>query len=100
MCSAIVPWRDTITATVRWREDVLDGVRSLFIKGADDAEGVAVLAIARKLLAGDRVGSVPASAGQPPIVHDFRHQAAALKLRIDKIEDLTATLDLYRKIAH
>ena len=48
------------------REDLLDGVRSVFIKGADDAEGVPVLALARKLLAGDRVGNVPAEAGQPP----------------------------------
>src|SRR5262249_46094778 len=31
------------------REDVLDGVRSVFIKGSDDIEGVAVLALARKL---------------------------------------------------
>ncbi|MCI0359234.1 MAG: DUF5682 family protein [Planctomycetaceae bacterium] len=82
------------------REDVLDGVRSVFIKGADDAEGVAVLAIARKLLAGDRVGNVPASAGQPPIVHDFRNTAAQLRLKLDKLDDTEAVLDLYRKSAH
>ena len=86
--------------TIPSREDVLDGVRSLYIKGADDAEGVAVLAIARKLLAGDRIGNVPPDAGQPPIVHDFRNQAAALKLKIDKLEETTATLDIYRKVAH
>jgi hypothetical protein len=82
------------------REDLLDGVRSVFIKGADDAEGVAVLAIARKLFAGDRVGNVPASAGQPPIVHDFRHTAARLKLKLDKLDDTEAALDLYRKTGH
>src|SRR5262249_30340695 len=65
------------------REDVLDGVRSVFIKGADDAEGVPVLAIARKLLAGDRVGNVPAEAGLPPIVHDFRNSATQLRLKLD-----------------
>ena len=53
------------------REDLLDGIRSVFIKGADDAEGVPVLALARKRLAGDRVGNVPAEAGQPPIVARF-----------------------------
>ena len=62
-------------------ETLLDGVRSVFIKGSDDAEGAPVLAIARKLLAGDRVGNVPAEAGQPPIVHDFR--ATATRLRLD-----------------
>jgi hypothetical protein len=82
------------------REDLLDGVRSLFIKGSDDAEGVAVLAIARKLLAGDRIGNVPASAGQPPIVHDFRNRATSFKIKIDKLDETTATLDLYRKVTH
>ena len=45
------------------REDLLDGVRSVFIKGSDDIEGVPILALARKLLAGDRVGDVPPEAG-------------------------------------
>jgi hypothetical protein len=82
------------------REDLLDAVRSVFIKGAADAEGVAVLAIARKLLAGERVGNVPASAGQPPIVHDFRHTAARLRLHLDKLDDTESALDLYRKVNH
>jgi hypothetical protein len=82
------------------REDVLDGVRSVFVKGADDAEGLRVLAVARKLLAGDRVGSVPAEAGQPPIVQDFRNAAARLKLKLDKLDDTETALDLYRKTSH
>jgi hypothetical protein len=82
------------------REDLLDAVRSVFIKGADDAEGVPVLAIARRLLAGDRVGNVPAAAGPPPIVHDFRHTATRLKLKLDRLEDTETTLDLYRKSTH
>lgn len=82
------------------REDLRDAARSLYIKGADDAEGVAVLAIARKLLAGARVGDVPPDAGQPPIVHDFRRQAAQLKLKLDKPDAVTVTLDLYRRTAH
>jgi len=82
------------------REDLLDSVRSVFIKGTDDAEGVAVLAVARKLLAGSRVGNVPASAGQPPIVHDFRRTATQLKLKLDKLDDTEVALDLYRKKPH
>jgi hypothetical protein len=82
------------------REDVLDGVRSVFIKGSDDAEGVPVLAIARKLLAGDRVGNVPAEAGQPPIVHDFRNTATLLKLKLDRLDKSEVTLDLYRRATH
>jgi hypothetical protein len=82
------------------REDVLDGVRSVFIKGTDDAEGVPVLAIARKLLAGDRVGNVPAEAGQPPIVHDFRNTATLLRLKLDRLDKSEVTLDLYRRTTH
>lgn len=79
------------------REDLLDGVRSVFIKGAEDIEGVQVLALARKLLAGDRVGDVPPDAGQPPIVDDFRRNAAELKIDVDKVQARELALDLYRK---
>ncbi len=79
------------------REDLLDGIRSVFIKGAEDVEGVAVLALARKLLAGDRKGDVPPEVGQPPIVDDFRRTAAALKLDLDKVQAREIALDLYRK---
>ncbi len=82
------------------REDVLDGIRSTFIKGADDAEGLPVLALARKRLAGDRVGNVPAEAGQPPIVHDFRNTAQRLKLKLDTLDETESVLDLYRRTNH
>jgi len=82
------------------REDLLDGVRSTYVKGAADAEGIPVLAIARKLMAGSRVGNVPAAAGQPPIVHDFRYTATRLKLKLDKLDESESVLDLYRKRPH
>jgi hypothetical protein len=82
------------------REDLLDGVRSVFVKGAADAEGVPVLAIARKALAGNRIGQTPPEAGLPPIVHDFRRTAALLRIRLDRPEASTLTLDLYREEKH
>lgn len=82
------------------REDLLDGIRSTFIKGADESEGLPVLALARKRLAGDRTGNVPAEAGQPPIVLDFRTSAQRLKLKLDTLMDTEAVLDLYRKSIH
>ena len=82
------------------REDVMDAVRSLFVKGAIDAEGVPVLAIARKALAGSRIGEVPPEAGLPPIVRDFRDTAAQLRLRLDRPDAATVTLDLYRSDRH
>ena len=63
------------------REDLLDGIRSVYIKGSDDVEGLPILALARKLLAGDRVGNVPPEAGVPPLVEDFRRTAVAAQGR-------------------
>jgi hypothetical protein len=80
------------------REDVLDGVRSVFIKGSEDVEGVLVLSLARQLLAGDRVGDVPPEAGLPPIVHDFRSTAARLRLDLDRAAGREIKLDLYRQV--
>ena len=82
------------------REDLLDGIRSCFIKGAVDVEGVLVLTHARSILAGVRVGVVPKSAGLPPIVWDFRETATRFRLKLDGLENGTATLDLYRKPQH
>lgn len=82
------------------REDLLDGIRSVFIKGSEDVEGVVIMTHARNLLAGERVGEVPAEAGQPPIVHDFRDTAARLRLNLEMGGAREAVLDLYRKANH
>jgi hypothetical protein len=82
------------------REDLLDGLRSLFIKGSDEVEGVAVLAVARKHLAGDRVGEVPAGAGRPPLVLDFERTAEALRVPLEAKAKSETALDLFRKAAH
>lgn len=82
------------------REDLLDGVRSAFIKGAEDVEGVPVLTVARNVLAGARVGAVPKAAGWPPIVWDFRETAARFRLKLDGLESITTSLDLYRSTHH
>jgi hypothetical protein len=82
------------------REDLLDGVRSVFIKGSVDVEGVAVLAAARQYLAGDRVGTVPAGAGRPPLVENFEACATLHRLALREASAREATLDLYRSVAH
>jgi hypothetical protein len=82
------------------REDLLDGVRSLFVKGSLDVEGVAVMAAARQYLAGDQVGSVPAGAGRPPLVEDFESCAARHRLALPEAAVREATLDLYRSAGH
>lgn len=82
------------------REDLLDGIRSSFIKGAVDVEGVLVLTHARNILAGSRVGVVSKAAGLPPIVWDFRETAVRFRLKLDGLESYRTTLDLYRKEQH
>jgi hypothetical protein len=80
------------------REDLLDGIRSSFIKGSTDAEGLQVLTQARALLAGDRIGDLPPDVGVAPLVDDFRRTAASLKLDISNLVAKEIKLDLYRKV--
>ena len=79
------------------REDVCDAIRSVFVKGADDSDGLPILALARKFLAGDRTGNVPVDAGLPPIVLDFNRELKELKLTTEGSDGKEVTLDLYRK---
>ena len=79
------------------REDFCDAIRSVFVKGADDSDGLPVLALCRKMLAGDRVGQIPKEAGQPPLVEDFQRQATELRVPTDSVSGKETTLDLYRK---
>ncbi|HEY1173102.1 MAG TPA: DUF5682 family protein [Verrucomicrobiae bacterium] len=82
------------------REDLLDGIRSCFVKGAMDAEGAVVLGLARHALGGTRIGEVPAEAGSPPIVGDFHATALKLRLNIRETVRRKTSLDLYRKVSH
>ncbi len=82
------------------REDLLDGIRSCFVKGAMDAEGEVVLCLARHILGGNSIGEVPPEAGVPPIVEDFRVVARQLRLNISDSARRKASFDLYRKTSH
>jgi len=64
------------------REDLLDGVRSCFVKGSMDAEGTVLMGIVAHVLTGKEIGDVPASAGVPPIVASFRKEAERARLDI------------------
>lgn len=82
------------------REDLLDGIRSCFVKGSMDAEGEIVLGLARHALGGTSIGDVPPEAGVPPLVEDFRVTAQKLRLNIKDSVRRKSSLDLYRKAAH
>jgi len=82
------------------REDLLDGIRSCFVKGSMDAEGQIVLGLARHALGGTSIGEVPPEAGVPPLVQDFRVTAQKLRLNIKDSVRRKSSLDLYRKVSH
>jgi hypothetical protein len=82
------------------REDLIDGVRSVFIKGADDVEGIAVLAAVRKHLTGSRTGEVPREAGRPAIVLDFERMAASERFDLKPERDHALSLDIHRSSGH
>jgi hypothetical protein len=81
------------------REDLLDAVRSCFIKGEIDVEGQLVLGLAERMLTGDRVGRVT-NAGVLPIIEDFRARAAKARFNLESVTSRVVTLDIYRKEAH
>lgn len=82
------------------REDLLDGVRSCFVKGAMDGEGAILMQIVLQTLAGNAIGDIPANVGVPPLVEDFRRRCAQQKLNIADSTPKKLSLDLYRQENH
>ena len=82
------------------REDLLDGVRSCFVKGSMDAEGAVLMGIVARVLTGKEIGDVPASAGVPPIVSSFRKEAERARLDISDSLKRRLPLEIYRKGNH
>lgn len=82
------------------REDLLDGIRSSFVKGSLDADGKRILDLAHQQLCGDQVGRVPSGTPLHPLVSDFRGRCQELGLRLDSSLPQTRALDIYRKPRH
>src|SRR4030095_16844244 len=82
------------------REDLLDGVRSCFVKGAMDAEGTVLMGIVAHILTGKDIGDVPATAGVPPIVASFRKEAERARLDISDSVKKRVSLEIYRREHH
>lgn len=82
------------------RMDLLDAMRSCFVKGAIDDGMQGLLDDVRRQMTGSRLGDVPPSAGSPPLVEDARAEARRHGLRLDDGAQRLARLDLYRKDRH
>lgn len=82
------------------RQDLLDAVRSCFIKGAMDDGTRGAADDLRRFLGGSRMGDIPQSAGSPPLLEDARRIAASLRVPLDDSQVRTVRLDIYRKDRH
>ncbi|MBX9938616.1 MAG: hypothetical protein K2Y32_05155 [Candidatus Obscuribacterales bacterium] len=82
------------------RVDILDGMRTCFIKGEVNVEGQALASLVRQVFAGDKLGAVPPDCDLPPIVADFYNEAKKLRIDADQTETKVIALDLYRKKRH
>jgi hypothetical protein len=82
------------------RQDLLDAIRSCFVKGAMDEGTRGFTADLRAFLSGTRIGDVPPSAGSPPLIEDARRLARAAGVRLDDSSARGVRLDLYRKPSH
>jgi hypothetical protein len=82
------------------REDILDGIRASFTKGALDAEGDVVMALARDMFCGDAVGFLPKHIRTHPLIEDFRNQAERLGLQLDSTRQQAKVLNIYNSEKH
>lgn len=82
------------------RDDVIDAIRSSFIKEEIPLEEVPILNELRAWLTGTAIGEVPASSGSPPLVEAVRNQAKALGFVVADGERRRRELDIYRKQRH
>lgn len=82
------------------RDDVIDAIRSSFIKGEIPVADVPLLAELRSWLTGHAIGEVPPSAGSPPLVEAVREQARKLGFSVEDGDRRSRELDIYRKPRH
>jgi hypothetical protein len=82
------------------RQDLLDAVRSCFVKGAIDDGTSGMADDIRRFLGGTRIGDIPPSAASPPLVEDARRIARRMGIRLDDSLPHTMRLDIYRKEKH
>lgn len=82
------------------RDDIIDAIRSSFIKGEIPIEQVPLLNELKAWLTGTAIGEVPPSAGSPPLVEAVRARARSLGFIVADGERRSRELDIYRKPRH
>jgi hypothetical protein len=82
------------------RTDLIDAVRSTFLKEEIAVEGAPLLRELDAWLTGTAIGDVPPSAGSPPLVEVVRAEARRLGFTVADGERRTRDLDIYRNERH
>lgn len=80
--------------------ELIDGVRSSFVKGDINSTATFELDFLLKLLTGMGVGSISIGDCIPPVVLEFRALCAKFRLRTSSIERQQVTLDIVKNPAH
>ncbi len=82
------------------REDIFDAVRSCYVKGSIEIEGLRILEIAKNTLSGDRIGQLPSTVSLPPVLQEFKRHCESLGIKLDQVHRKRWVLDIYRKTKH
>lgn len=80
--------------------ELLDGVRSAFVKGDRHSTPTPEIDFLLRQLSGLEVGRVPFDRAVPPLVQDFRAQCSALRIRIETVKRQAIVLEIIKKPAH
>ena len=82
------------------RTDLIDAIRSTFLKEEVAVEGAPMLRELDAWLTGTAIGDVPPSAGSPALVEAVRDEARRLGFTVADGERRARDLDIYRKERH
>lgn len=80
--------------------ELLDGVRSTYVKGEVNMSASVVFGVATELLRGDKMGNVSSGAEQVPLLLDFRETIRRLRLKTGMTTKQEVTLDILTKPVH
>ena len=80
--------------------ELIDAVKSAFIKGEINLENTGNIELMMKLLSGIANGKVSSKSIVPPVVLDFRNLCKTHRIRIDKTETTESILDIIKDKNH
>ena len=80
--------------------ELIDAVKSAFVKGEISLENTGNIELMMKLLSGIANGKVSSKSIVPPVVLDFRNLCKTHRIRIDKTETTESTLDIIKDKNH